>query len=175
MSPIHRNLAVGFVIGVGTFVECHDDIGAEVLLNRNRFFRREAVRRTVNVTLEGHAVVVNFAGLRERENLKATRVGEHGTMPLHELVQTAHVAHELVAGAQVKMIGVAQHERGVDIFEMFGREGLDRRLCANRREDWRDEISVRCGENPCADAVVFGGDLEGEHRADYNGRPKYDE
>lgn len=153
------------VVGVGTFVERHDDVGAEVLLNGDGFFGREAMRRAVYVTLEGHAVVVNFAGLRERENLKAARVGEHGTMPLHELVQAAHVAHEFVAGTQIKMIGVAQDERSVDVFEMLRREGLDRRLRANGREDRRDEVAVRRGENPRAGAVGFGGDLEGEHRA----------
>lgn len=97
--------------------------------------------------------------------MKAARVGEHGTLPLHEFVQAAHLAHEFVAGTQVKMIRVAQHERGVDVLEMFRRESLDRRLRADRREDGRDEVAVRRGENPCASAVVFGGDLKGEHRA----------
>lgn len=63
------------------------------------------------------------------------------------------------------MIGVAQHERSVDVFEVLGREGLDRRLCANGREDRCEEVAMRRGENPCAGAVIFGGDLEAEHRA----------
>lgn len=96
--------------------------------------------------------------------MKAARVGEHGTLPLHELVQAAHVAHEFVAWTQVKMIGVTQHERGVDVFEMLRRESLDRRLCADGREDRREEVAMRRGENPRAGAIVFGGDLEGEHR-----------
>ena len=64
MSPIHGDEAVGFVVGVGTFVERHDDVCAEILLNRNGFFGREAMRRAVDVTLECHAVVVNFARVR---------------------------------------------------------------------------------------------------------------
>lgn len=91
-------------------------------------------------------------------------------MPSHELVQAAHVAHEFVAGTQVKMIGVAQHERGIDVFEMFGREGLDRGLRANRREDRREKVAVRGGEDSCAGAVVAGCDLEFKHRGDYNWR-----
>ena len=165
MSPVHGEFGVGVVIGVGTFVECHDDVRAEIFLNRNGFFRREAMRRTVNVTLEGHAVVVDLASLREREHLKAARVGEHGTSPLHELVQAAHVAHEFVAGTQVEMIGVAQHERGVDVLEMLRCEGFYSGLRADGREDRREEVAVRRGENPRARAIVFGGDLEGEHRA----------
>lgn len=120
------------------------------------------------MTLESHAVVVNFAGLREREDLKAARVGEHGMMPLHEFVQAAHVAHEFVTRTQVKMIGVAQHERGIDVLEVFGREGLDRRLRANGREDRREEVAMRCGEDARAGAVVFGCDGELEHEGNYN-------
>ncbi len=84
-------------------------------------------------------------------------------MPLHEVVQAAHVADEFVAGTQVEMIGVAQHERGIDILEVFGRESLDRRLRANGCEDRREEVAVRSGENARAGAGVFGGDLELEH------------
>ena len=90
-------------------------------------------------------------------------------MPLHELVQAAHVTHEFIAGTQVEMIGVAQHERGVDVLEMFGREGLDRRLRANRREDRCDEVAVRGGEDARAGAVVCGGDSEFKHGIDYTG------
>ena len=61
------------------------------------------------------------------------------------------------------MIGVAQDERGIDILEVFGREGLDGRLRANGREDGRDEVAVRGGEESRAGAVVFGGDLEVKH------------
>ena len=95
--------------------------------------------------------------------MKAARVGEHRSPPLHELVQAAQVAHEFIAGAQIKMIGVAQHERSVDVLEMFRRESLDRRLRANRRKDRREEVAVRSGEYPRAGAVVFGGDLEVKH------------
>lgn len=61
------------------------------------------------------------------------------------------------------MIRVAQHERGVDAFEMLRRESFDRRLSADRREDRREEVAVRRGESPSAGAVVFRSDLELEH------------
>ncbi|SRR5258706_7542741 len=88
-------------------------------------------------------------------------------MPLHELVQTAHIADEFVAGTQIEMIGIAQDERGFDVLEMLGREGLDRCLRTHRREDRRDEVAMRSGKNPRAGAVVFGLDLEFKHRTDY--------
>ena len=66
------------------------------------------------------------------------------------------------------MIGVAQDKSGVDVFQMFGRESLDGRLRAHGREDRRDEVAVRCGEDAGAGAVVFGYDLEFKHLANYN-------
>ena len=81
-------------------------------------------------------------------------------------MQAAHVAHEFVAGAQVEMIGVTQHERGVDLFEMFGRERLDGGLRADRCEDRREQVAVRRGEDSRAGAVVFSGDGEVKHLAD---------
>ncbi len=73
MSPLHGEFGVSVVIRVGAFVECHDDVCAEVFLDRNGFFGREAVCRAVNVTLEGHAVIVDLAGLRQGKDLKAAR------------------------------------------------------------------------------------------------------
>jgi len=116
------------------------------------------------MAFECHTIIVDFAGLRKRENLKTTRVGEHGTMPLHELVQATHVAYEFVAGAQVEMICVAQHERGIDVLKMFGCESLDCRLCANRREHRRKEVAMRCGEDSRPGTIVFGSDSKFEHR-----------
>jgi hypothetical protein len=82
-------------------------------------------------------------------------------------VQATHVSHEFVAGTQVEVIGVAQHERGVDVLEMFGCERLDRRLRANRREDRCEQVAVRSGENACAGAVLFGCDMKLKHRWNY--------
>ncbi len=50
MSSIHGEFGVGVIVGIGTFIEGHDDVGAEVLLNGNGLFGREAMRRAVNVT-----------------------------------------------------------------------------------------------------------------------------
>lgn len=169
MRPLHGDFAVLVIVRVGALVKRHDDIRAEVFLNGDGLFGREAMRRAVNVAFEGHAVVINFAGLCEGKNLKAARIREHGLVPLHKLVQAAHVAHQFVAGTQVKVIGVAQHQRGVDLLEMFGGECFYGGLRADGRKDRCDEVAVRRGENPRAGAVVFGCDLELEHGSDYNG------
>ena len=170
MSPFHGELAVLMVVGVGAFVESHDDVRAEVLLNSNGSLRREAMCRAVDVTLEGHAFIVYLAGLRKREDLEAARIGEHGMRPAHEPMQATQPSHHIVAGTQVEMIGIGKHKRGAQFLDLCGREGLDRCLRANRREDGREKVAVRCSENPRAGAVVFGCDGEFEHERDYNGR-----
>lgn len=80
-------------------------------------------------------------------------------------MQAAHVTDEFVPGAQVEVIRVAQHQRGVDVFEVLGREGFYSGLRADGRKDGGDEVAVRCGEDSRAGAVVFGGNGELEHRA----------
>ena len=100
--------------------------------------------------------------------MNAARVGEHGTRPLHELMQAALVSDELIAGAQVKMKSISQHQRGIDIFEMFGCERFSRGLLADRREDRREQVTVRCGEDAGAGAVVLSSDGKGKHIIDYN-------
>ena len=88
-------------------------------------------------------------------------------MPLHELVQAAHVPNEFIAGTQVEMIGVGKHERGIDLLEVFGREGFYRGLRANGRKDRCEQVAVGSGEDARAGMVVFGLDLELEHWGNY--------
>ena len=64
------------------------------------------------------------------------------------------------------MIGVAQHERSVDLLELCGRERLDRCLGAHGRKDRRDEVAVRRGENSSTSTVVACCDGEFEHEED---------
>ena len=58
--------------------------------------------------LELDAVFVDGAQRGEREDLESTRVGEDRAVPVHELVQAAHLADDLVAGPQVQVIGVGE-------------------------------------------------------------------
>lgn len=114
--------------------------------------------RSVNVTLEGHAVIVNFACVREREDLISARVCEHRIRPLHKFMQPTHITDKFIAGAQIKMISIAQHKRRFDLFEMFRRKSFDGSLRANRRENGGDQLTVRCREYACACVIIFGSD-----------------
>ncbi len=93
VRPLHGSLAVCMVIGVGAFVESHDDIRAQVFLDLDGFFGSKTVGGAVNVALEGDAIVVNFTGLGQGEHLVTARIGQHGMRPLHEVVQAAQFCH----------------------------------------------------------------------------------
>ena len=116
---------------------------AEILLNRHRAFRRQAVTAAVNVAAKRYAFIVNPVNLGEAEHLEAARIGEHRAGPLHEPVQAAHLAHQFIVRAQVQMIGVRQHQRRAGFGQITRGDGLDRRLRADGGEDGRRDVAVR--------------------------------
>src|SRR5699024_4291256 len=42
--------------------------------------------------------------------------------PAGEFVQATHFSHNFVTGAQMQMVGVAQHDLGADFFQVQGRK-----------------------------------------------------
>ncbi len=163
VSPLHGEFAVSVVVGVGALVEGHDDIRPQVLLDGDGFFGGEAVSGAVDMTLEGDPVVVDLAGLGQREDLEAARIGQQGMRPLHEGVQAAQSRHQLVAGTQVEVVGVGQHQRSAQFVQLGGGERLDRGLRAHRRKDRRFEVTMGCMEDPRAGAALAGKDFIFKH------------
>src|SRR5690606_11467914 len=83
----------------------------------------------------------------EREHLKAARVGENGSVPLHELVQPAHVANEFVAGPEVQVVGVGEDHGCARRAEL---PRVQRLYCCERshgHERWYFHAAVRCVED----------------------------
>jgi hypothetical protein len=48
--------------------------------------------------------------VREREDLVATRVGKHRSLPTGERVEPAHLLDKSRTGPEVQMIGVPEHD-----------------------------------------------------------------
>jgi hypothetical protein len=157
------------VVGVSAFVEGHDDVRAQVFLNADGFLGREAMLRPVDVTLEGHAVIVHYPGFGKRENLEAARISQHGMRPAHEAVQPAQLGYQVVAGTQVEVVGVGEHQRGAQVSHLHRGERLDRRLRTDRREDRCLQYAVQRCEGASAGAVILGRYSEIEHQVDYKG------
>jgi hypothetical protein len=119
----------------GTLVEHHANVAAEGQLHVDRRFGGEGVQIAVEVGLEDHALVGNFAEAAEAEDLEAAGIGEDGVGPRHEAVKSAHFADELVAGAEEEMVGVGQQDFDAEIFgEVALGESFDGGLGADRHE-----------------------------------------
>jgi len=101
MRPLHRLLIV-FTIQWGcTFVETHDDVRAQVLLDLDGALGGEAVERPVQVRAEGHPLVIDLVDRAEAPDLEPPAVGQDRAIPAHEAVQPAHLVDNVVARPQI--------------------------------------------------------------------------
>ena len=98
------------------------------------------------------AVLFYLIYIRERKDLKTAAVGEDRVMPAHETVQSARLRDDILAGAHVQMIGVAEDYLRAHAFKFRRRHRLDGGLRAHRHEDRRLYHTVRRRELPGARA-----------------------
>ena len=115
----------GVLVGGGVLhalVKGHGDGRTQVGLDLHALLRPHKNAVTVQVGVEGNALLGDLAQLGQAEHLEPTAVGQDGTVPLSEFVQTAHLGHQLVTGAQMQMVGVAQHDLGTDVFQIQRRQ-----------------------------------------------------
>jgi hypothetical protein len=82
------------------------------------------VTRAVDVALEGDPVVVDLVDPGEREDLEAAGVGEDRPAPAHEAVEAADLAQHVEPGAEVEVVGVAEHDLHAGPRELLRVEGL---------------------------------------------------
>ena len=86
------------------------------------------------------------------EYLESTAVGEDGAVPVFEFVQSACCPERVKAGTEIKVIGVAEYDFGVDIFlEVPVVYALDRSDGAHRHEYGGADLAVVGGYDagPC--------------------------
>src|SRR5947207_13797007 len=105
---------------------------------------------------EAYPLVGNLAKRGEAENLVAAGIGENRAWPGHELVQAAEAANQVVAGTQIKMIGVGEDNFRTEFFERFLRERFDGGLRADGQKKRGLHHAVRRGETDAARAGGIG-------------------
>src|SRR6266481_971838 len=110
----------------------------------------------IEMRTKAHAFVGDFTQFGKAKDLIATGVREYGARPRHELVQAAKLADQLVARAQIKMIGVGEDDFRAKFFEGFLRQGFDGSLCANGHEEGRLDGAMRRGQAATARASRIG-------------------
>ncbi len=82
--------------------------------------------------MEGHAFLFNLAQRSQRKNLEPARIGQHGAVPTHELMQPAHLPDNRVTRAHVQMVGVGQLDLTAQRLQI---EGVHRAFDGARRAD----------------------------------------
>ena len=81
---------------------------------------------------ERNAFLLDVAQLRQREHLKSAAVRQDRAVPVHKLMQAAHLLHYIVSRTDVQVVCVGQFDLTTDLLQvMGGQAALDGRLCAH--------------------------------------------
>ena len=102
----------GFVSGAGvgwTLVEHHGNVDSELGLDLDAPFWCEEVGGAIEVRFELDAIVVDGAHVAERHDLEASGVGEDGSFPVHELMESTEFFNKVCAGPEGEVVGVAEN------------------------------------------------------------------
>lgn len=109
---------------------------------------------------ERDSVFADFAQVVQAEHLKAAGVGEDGSRPRHEAVQAAQAPDSFDAGAQVKVIRVAQKNLNAEFFEKMLRHALDRSQRPDGHKHGSLDFAMRRKQASGAGATASGLDVE---------------
>src|SRR5258708_4870208 len=149
MSQLHRLLDLGMGKAVGrTLVEGHGDIHAHACLDLHRFLGAEEVGAAIQVAAELDPLLPDLADRRQRKELEPARVREDGPVPSLETMHPSEPLEQVDAGAKHQVIGIVEDDPGAgrdviaetvahiraQLFELVGRQRLDRAECADRHE-----------------------------------------
>ena len=124
----------------------------------NGNLRREELLRSIEEGAKMHALLCDLAHSAQREDLKAAAVRQYSLRPVHETMQLASLFDQLRAGTQEQVVGIREDDLRAHVFEFFGCDSLDCRLCADRHKHRRFERAMRRVQEPCprAGLLVFG-------------------
>jgi len=118
-----------------TFVEGHDDVGADFALGLHHGFGRELVAAAVQQALEFHAVFGDVAKILEAPDLESTAVREHRAVPAHEFLHAAHLGHKFRAWAQVQVVRIRENDLRLHFAQVPRRKSLYTRKSAHRHKN----------------------------------------
>ena len=91
---------------------------------------------------ELHAFFTNFAQRAQAENLKTAAIRKNGAGPGGKLVQPPAPVHKLVAGAQIKVIGIAQNNGRANGGQIIGCKRLNRTHGSHGHKDRRGNSAM---------------------------------
>src|SRR5207248_858532 len=110
-----------------------------------RLLRCQQMFRAVQMRAEARAVFRDRPAIGKAEYLIAATVGQDRSGPADEAMQAAAAGDQIVAGAQVQMVCVAQQDLRAESLEIAMRDALDGPLRPDRHERRRLDVAVRGG------------------------------
>ena len=159
-KPARRALAgrLGILVFCGVFhalVKRHGNIGAEIRLDAHTLLRSHEDPVAVKMGRERHALLLDLSESGQGKDLKSAGIRQDRAVPRHEFVQAAHIAHDLVSGPQMQMIGVGQLDLRADRFQISSRQrALDRSLRADVHKNRRLNRPMRAEKLPSAGSTL---------------------
>ena len=79
-----------------------------------------------------YAFLLDLAESRKREYLKSTGIRQNRAIPVHKLMQTTQLLHNLITGAYMQMIRIGQLHLRTDLMQINSRNSpLDGGCCTN--------------------------------------------
>src|SRR3989344_7934333 len=145
-----------------TFIEAHDHICAEFVLDDCCLFWSEEVETSIQVIPKFHAAVINDGSMTEREDLVSTGICENWFLPSNEFVEPSGLFHNLHSRSKGEVVGVAEEDLALKLQEFpvadaaHGTSGCD----------WHEERSFYC--SMCSDKSSTSAKrrffLQGKHR-----------
>ena len=141
---LQRRPRRGFVRRGGhALVQRHHDVAADGLLRLDAQLGAEQDRPAVEIALEDRARLGHRARMRQRENLEAAGIGQHGALPAHEPMDAAQPPEDLRPRAQQQVIGIGEQDLRARILQRLRKLRLDRGLRAHRHEERRPHLVVQ--------------------------------
>ena len=145
-------------------VKLHCHVRAQGPLDLDGALGGDRPEAAVDVAAELDAVLGDLAQGLEGEDLEAAGVGEHRAVPCREAVQAAEGLDHFLAGTEVQVVGVAQHDLRAGAADVVGMQAAHGAVRAHGHERRRLHRAVRQGERPRACGPRRGLEPEGEGR-----------
>lgn len=123
---------VYFQSHIDALIKGHGNGGSQVGLDAHALLRPHKDPASVDVGGESDALLGDLSQSGQGEHLEPAGVGENGAVPVHKLVEAAHLLHNAVTGTEMEMIGVGQLNLAAHILQVVGRHcALDGALGAD--------------------------------------------
>lgn len=91
----------------------------------------------------------DFSKLAETEYLISAAVGENWFLPIHELMETAHLLHDIHSGTEIQMVRIPKNYLSTNLHQFTLLNRFYRPLCADGHKNRRFDNAVICFENSC--------------------------